>query len=1236
MNTSFYLQALINNYNDDNLEYFLREKSDILEFTSEELSFDKEKFTNYDNAKLLAKSDLPDGTFIVCTLRVTKDLTERSSKKEQYELAKNILKSSYYDAGIFVFYDHNGNFRFSLIYAEYQGNKRTWNNFKRFTYFVSPHQTNKTFIDQIGNADFSTIEALKKAFSVEPVTKQFYDEIQNWYFWAMDKIKFPTDYKYSDDPDKDKELRNSHNLIRLITRIIFIWFLKQKNLINDDLFSEAKLKNIVKDFYKNKDSSNYYNAILQNLFFATLNQKMNERKFAEESGFPANKKEYGIKNLYRYADKFLISKNDVLKLFKDIPFLNGGLFDCLDKEDKDGKVVYLDGFSRNPQKQAIIPDYLFFQNDETKVNLSKYGLSKDSPVRGLIKILQGYNFTIDENTLIDQEIALDPELLGKVFENLLASYNPETSITARKATGSYYTPREIVDYMVQESLFNYLIDKCPNIDQTKLNDLLSYSEKSIDFSETEKKDIIDALDKIRILDPACGSGAFPMGVLHKIVYTLQKLDPDNDYWRILQSNKAAEESEEVFKENDKYEREERLIEINETFDENINYPDYARKLYLIENCIYGVDIQPIAIQISKLRFFISLVIDQKVDMNKENFGIRALPNLETKFVAVNTLIGIEKLDEISHTDKVRNLENEIKTLKHRYFHAKTRKEKLEYQRKDGELRKQLADELKSIRISNESSEKIASFDIFDHNASADWFDPKWMFGIKEGFDIVIGNPPYISTKGSNENYKEKLKKFYGFADDFYSHFIFKGIEILKDNGILAFITSKTYWTIQTKKNLRELLLKNKILEIYDTGNPFDAPMVDTAIIIVQKNNEDNNYNFYFKDGKKDFLNPIIYEEDINLYKIAPNNVIFIPNETNKTIANKYFSKVQPLLDNWWDKISTSKNIEKYKDDLEKYRNSLKPGDVTLLGLITEGGQGLATANNGKYIGVQEGTKWAENVKKQRPEKLLLAAEFCIQNNIKNKYDADAFINKLNESEIRKLFDEIKEKYGRDIFGQGWLYRIVSDDEIADVDLLTDDEKINGIEGDKTFVPYDKGDKDGNRWYAPTPYYIDWNRENVKFLKENSGKKGIGMPVVRNPQFYFREGFCWNNVLSDEKIKCRLKQKSIHSTEAMTFISLLPLIMPDFYLVCILNSTFIGYYKIDFINISHHLTTGDAKEFPIIIPNAKQLHIFENIFNRAVAIQKDKFSGKIAVDEAEKQLELIQKELDKEVEKLYMV
>jgi hypothetical protein len=144
-------------------------------------------------------------------------------------------------------------------------------------------------------------------------------------------------------------------------------------------------------------------------------------------------------------------------------------------------------------------------------------------------------------------------------------------------------------------------------------------------------------------------------------------------------------------------------------------------------------------------------------------------------------------------------------------------------------------------------------------------------------------------------------------------------------------------------------------------------------------------------------------------------------------------------------------------------------------LITEGGQGLATGNNGKYIGVLEGTKWAEKVKKERPEKL---AEFIKNKNpkelsfLKTKQDVIDYLKNLKEIEIRVLFDSLKEKYGRDIFGQGWIYRIVSKDEIADVDKLTEDEKLNGIEGGKTFVPYDKGDKEGNRWWAPIVYYID--------------------------------------------------------------------------------------------------------------------------------------------------------------------
>ncbi|MDD3735427.1 MAG: Eco57I restriction-modification methylase domain-containing protein [Candidatus Pacebacteria bacterium] len=837
------LQSIVNDFDISRFEQFFRQKNDKLNFPYEDLSVGN--LDNFSDGKKIAKAQLEDGDLIVCSILVKKELTERSGKKSQYEIGKQILKQHQADAGIFIFYDSKGDFRFSLIYTNYLGKRRDWSTFKRFTYFVSKNQTNKTFLKQIGDGDLSSIKKTKEAFSVEKVTKEFYDEIQSWYFWTMDKIKFPEDYQYSKDVVKDKEIRNATNLIRLITRIIFIWFLKEKNLVSADLFSKEKLEKTIRDFMKDKKASNFYNAILQNLFFATLNQKMNERKFTENKGYPANKKEYGVKNLYRYEDKFLISKNEVLKIFENIPFLNGGLFDCLDKEDETGKVVYIDGFSRNPAKQAIIPDYLFFKEDEEAVDLSKYGLGKKQ-VRGLIEILNNYNFTIDENTPLDQEIALDPELLGKVFENLLASYNPETATTARKATGSYYTPREIVDYMVETSLFEYLKEKFPEIGEEKIKTLLSYSEEIPEFSEEEKQKIITEIDKIKILDPACGSGAFPMGILHKLVFVLQKIDSKNKYWRELQHQKALEEFKKVFKQNNKNQREELLKEINETFDEGIHYPDYARKLYLIENCIYGVDIQPIAIQISKLRFFISLVLDQKVDRKKENLGIRALPNLETRFVSANTLICLDKPDGILfYTPEIKNIEEEIKQLRHKYFFAKSRSEKRSYQERDRELRKKLQDALKKIGYTTDSSKKIANFDPYDQNASVDWFEPEWMFGVKDGFDIVIANPPYIKQERIKDQ-KPILKKqnyeVFNSTSDIYTYFYEKGYQLLKPEGILCFISSNKWLRAKYGEKLRKFLKeKTTIKQIIDfNGYKVFEATVDTNIILFQKTKPSNN------------------------------------------------------------------------------------------------------------------------------------------------------------------------------------------------------------------------------------------------------------------------------------------------------------------------------------------------------------------------------------------------------------
>lgn len=357
-----------------------------------------------------------------------------------------------------------------------------------------------------------------------------------------------------------------------------------------------------------------------------------------------------------------------------------------------------------------------------------------------------------------------------------------------------------------------------------------------------------------------------------------------------------------------------------------------------------------------------------------------------------------------------------------------------------------------------------------------------------GFDCIIGNPPYVPTKEVDASTKSKFEELFGFADDTYNMFTFKALKLVKQNGSVSFIVPKTFWTTQTKRNMRDLLLNNKIIYIFDTANPFESAMVDTCIFQVVKSTHNEDHEIIFLDGSTNLYCPEKCKIKQENYRNVQNSVIFKPTELNMKIYNLYGEKVKHLYNQWWDKIKTSKDIEKNKLELEKYRNSLKPGDITLLGCLTEGGQGLATANNGKYIAVRKSTKWAKNIIESRPKKLeeaikslrIKLADVCNYNSV------NEFINNASENEIITLFDSLKTKYGRDIFGQGYIYRLVEDSDIANVDELSDDEKENGIDISKNYyVPYDKGDKDGNRWYLETPFAIAWSKENVRFLKTDN-------------------------------------------------------------------------------------------------------------------------------------------------------
>ncbi len=788
----------------------------------------------------------------------------------------------------------------------------------------------------------------QKTLDTKLLNKKFFEELSNWYFWTQPYVEFPNDKRI----EEDKNIQI--NLIRLITRLIFVWFLKEKKLVPENLFDKKEIKKLLKTFdSEGEKTKNYYTAILQNLFFATLNQKMNERGFIVEGKYDENRNQYGVKTLYRYADQFNCDKNEVVKLFKDIPFLNGGLFDCLDKENEDtGKVEYIDGFSRNAKKVPTVPDLLFFGKERIEDLSEGYGYNRNKEkCRGLLEIFSDYKFTIEENTPIEEEIALDPELLGKVFENLLAYYNPETEATARKQTGSFYTPREIVNYMVDESLIAYLksqmLEENPqwlqlgnlqtdmfgndarigqlNLEQplnknrwngweekleNNLRKLITYSNDEHPFTEDEDiQQLIYAIDHCKILDPACGSGAFPMGVLHKLAYILGRLDEDNMLWRELQKRKAQIEIDRALNEKDKKERELKLIDINESFEDNAS--DYGRKLYLIENCIYGVDLQPIAVQISKLRFFISLVVDQKEKPGASNRGIRPLPNLETKFVSANTLIGLEKPSQLPMGyHLIEPLQDELQEVRHRHFEAKNRKDKLKCQKEDKEIRNKIAEQLKSLGFGYKDADKVARFDIYDQNTSSDWLEPEWMFGrdLKKGFDIVIGNPPYIFTRDadfSNE-FKEYIAKKYSslLANkdkkskanqsgkiNLFALFILRGLLETETGGTLTYIVPNNLLRTTTYDLVRKYLLENsKIEELVDLGSGvFDNVTASTIIFRISNNKKNTNHKIKIvtdiKHIEKQEFTLSSIEQSQFLKNVSYTFNLFADNKTN-TLLNR--------------------------------------------------------------------------------------------------------------------------------------------------------------------------------------------------------------------------------------------------------------------------------------------------------------------------------------------------------------
>ena len=406
--------------------------------------------------------------------------------------------------------------------------------------------------------------------------------------------------------------------------------------------------------------------------------------------------------------------------------------------------------------------------------------------------------------------------------------------------------------MIDEALVRALRDKAmpPETDVSWwdgiLHYLLDYDDADELFDEDQKRRVVQAIAELRVLDPAVGSGAFPMGVLHKLTLALWRLDPDNKIWADTQRDIAVRRADAAFWIPVQQERGAALQQINDTF-ERYKYSDFGRKLYLIQRCIFGVDNDPNATEIAKLRFFISLAIEQQTNADPgANFGIHPLPNLETRFVTADSLLGLEKPAQpllSEQAEPILRIESQLAAIREERFHARTRREKERMRNDDQRLRDALAKRLEEATFPPDDARKIAAWDPADQSVMADtrdatvWFDPEFMFGVRDGFDIVISNPPYAQLQKDGGRlgrlYKDAGYKTFVRTGDIYQLFYEKGFELLAPDGFLSYITSNSWLKAEYGKSTRRHMSERlAVLRLLEMGKDvFENVIVDASILI---------------------------------------------------------------------------------------------------------------------------------------------------------------------------------------------------------------------------------------------------------------------------------------------------------------------------------------------------------------------------------------------------------------------
>lgn len=939
--------------------------------------------------------------------------------------------------------------------------------------------------------DISKINSFEKlynywqsVFVLQVLNDQFYADLQDWFYYALDKVKLPFCPTYI---DKKENVKNF--LVRTLARTLFCWFVKEKGLIKNELLEltdwEGKRFPIVHDIEDKNflKSNSYYRGILQNMFFNALNQ-------AEK------------KSLKDFKWTKYLHPNFDYKWFTEIPYLNGGIFDKLEEDNAKESI----------EDTALqIPNYLFYgieTSEKVKVGKGKNAREEVQKVehKGLNGILKSYKFTLDENTPFEEDIALDPEMLGLVFENLLAELDPNleesTKTSIRKLTGSYYTPRKIILEMVNDSLFLYL-SKYLDEQYTEVSNPKEKVSNLIYNQEVEKGDsqfcegVVQALDQYKVLDPACGSGAFPMGMLHRIVDVLKLVDEDNSKWLKLKLRHV-----------DAAQR----VEFEKVLKKHMD--DYSRKLGIIRDSIYGIDIQPLAVQITKLRFFISLLIDQNTER-----GITPMPNIETKIICADSLKNIQA--DLFSTDAIDRLTD----ARARYYQPDISHEE----------REKITEEIISVldqafpffakQVTGKhipGQNPVLLKEWFTHSTLAapffnmDFFYPELK---DKGFDCVIGNPPYGGVK-IGDDVRSALDVE---SKDPYGAFIARFLNDankptpLKHGGVLAYIVSDTFMTIKSHLKLRRKLMQNYVHKMLRVHPDTFRATVNTVVMVAERNNKkefDDSHiclmadltNISIHEQYEHFMEVLAQTRGVDFEGAASKNqvsneefaIYYYPQSLIRTNSNLPFFVASPklfaLMNDGNDKSlaprTELKVIGENQVNVRTIEINGKTIELVKLGEIAEVRQGLATGDNHAYLF-------------QNPE---------ARGNYRDINEYKEYL--LDENDLERI--RSNEKLRMAVIEKG---------------INTKNPNSERYFDGKYIIPYDKGgesDSDGGwmpNYFVPTNYFIDWSEWAVKRMKtytiaqrirdnqENTTIKPhyetTCAAIIRNPETYFSNGITFS-------------------------------------------------------------------------------------------------------------------------------